>query len=106
MFLREDLCKLKSYECLNGGTCIDTGENIKCICRHGFSGEMCEIAENACKNKPCLHGRCKNYGSYYVCQCDRGWIGENCTDLEKKCNKTIDCIAQNTQDVFNFDTTK
>ena len=67
---------------------------------------MCEIAENACKGEPCIHGRCKNYGSYYVCQCDRGWSGVKCDELEKVCNISNDCNATNTLEVLNYDTTK
>ena len=100
------MCKFHSYECLNGGTCVDTGDRVKCLCRQGFSGDLCEVAQNACKDEPCLHGRCKNYGSYYVCQCDRGWIGDKCDQLEKVCNITVDCIGKNTEEVYNYEMNK
>ena len=103
---REDLCKLRNYECLNGGTCIDTGDQIKCVCHYGFSGDMCEIAENACKSEPCIHGRCENKGFYHVCQCDKGWSGPKCDELEKVSNIGIDCNATNTLEVLNYNTTK
>lgn len=97
---------MRSYECLNGGTCTHTGDKIRCDCRHGFRGDMCEIAENACKIEPCTHGRCENYGSHYQCHCDRGWTGINCDQLEKVCNITADCNESNTLEVSNYDTTK
>ena len=35
--------------CMNGGTCIDLGENFSCQCQLGYTGQMCETGKQ--KNK-------------------------------------------------------
>lgn len=37
--------------CENGGSCIDKFENVKCVCKPGFTGDICQIAE-ACLPNP------------------------------------------------------
>ncbi|CAL5349200.1 unnamed protein product [Camellia sinensis] len=47
-----------SFWCGNGGTCeeIVQGENYKCQCQTGHSGEHCELAGAPCGDIFCFHG--------------------------------------------------
>ena len=44
-----DLCA--PNPCSNGGTCVASGGNIKCSCRLGFAGDLCQICD-ACVPNP------------------------------------------------------
>lgn len=51
-------------ECVNGGRCVTVtkaaGQSFKCECNDGYSGERCELVNDAClNNKQCLNeGTC------------------------------------------------
>uniref|UniRef100_A0A0A1WPP1 Fat-like cadherin-related tumor suppressor homolog n=1 Tax=Zeugodacus cucurbitae TaxID=28588 RepID=A0A0A1WPP1_ZEUCU len=67
--------------CLNGGICIDLGENkFKCTCHARFTGQMCEVDMDPCASAPCLFGgRCEvhEYGNY-SCVCPLHLSGRRC----------------------------
>ena len=44
-----DLCA--PNPCTNGGTCVTDGTSIKCLCRPGFKGDLCQICD-ACTPNP------------------------------------------------------
>jgi len=47
--LKKEICRLQelsicgSSPCLNGGTCINTGANFRCICARGYYGKRCQL---------------------------------------------------------------
>ncbi|XP_029434740.1 basement membrane-specific heparan sulfate proteoglycan core protein isoform X5 [Rhinatrema bivittatum] len=63
--------------CQHGGRCRPGGEDsFQCLCREGFKGARCELAENECLlHYPCLNGgTCK--GRH--CLCRSGFSGTYC----------------------------
>ena len=46
--------------CYHGGLCYEGRRgDVKCVCRHGFTGPRCRDIVNPCSSHPCLHdGRC------------------------------------------------
>ena len=42
-YSKNDLCiaACASYQCANGGSCVETNGTAKCKCPKGFSGEHC-----------------------------------------------------------------
>ena len=39
-----DLIECTDDECENGGTCLNDGFDVTCICPLGFTGPRCEVA--------------------------------------------------------------
>ncbi|XP_068772364.1 basement membrane-specific heparan sulfate proteoglycan core protein isoform X3 [Struthio camelus] len=63
--------------CRHGGRCVAAGAGaFHCLCRHGFSGPRCELADDQCLlGNPCLHGgTCKAN----ACLCPEGFTGAYC----------------------------
>lgn len=82
---------LQSNPCLNGGRCIDEGNNYKCQCRDGYSGTLCQDKIKTCVNKPCLNGgRCINHiEGDYQCRCPLGFFGKNCDIKKSACTPNL-----------------
>ena len=47
--IQGDLCA--PNPCSNGGTCVANGGSLKCSCRLGFTGDLCQICD-ACVPNP------------------------------------------------------
>lgn len=93
---------VSKFKCQNGGTCISDETKARCLCAKGFIGEQCEVAINYCKDDPCEHGKCRNQDGSYKCICAQGWVGEHCEKLAYVCNKTVDCVGENSREAINF----
>ena len=62
--------------CLNNGTCQVDGT---CECLAGFSGAICQIAENDCLDDRCQNGSsCVDLPNGFRCECLSGYTGELC----------------------------
>eukprot|EP01006_Ploeotia_vitrea_P034280 TRINITY_DN65733_c6_g2_i1.p1 TRINITY_DN65733_c6_g2~~TRINITY_DN65733_c6_g2_i1.p1 ORF type:complete len:919 (+),score=170.03 TRINITY_DN65733_c6_g2_i1:375-2759(+) len=96
--------------CKNGGVCFIQAEtgliDPFCVCKNGFRGETCEIAD-PCASRPCAHGSCdSDWGDYY-CDCDQGWSGVNCSVADAKlcvtnpCQNGGTCVAKYGQEICN-----
>ena len=68
--------------CMNEADCIDMGDlEFVCMCKRGFSGELCETGSNVCIPNPCKNGgSCTEWGEKFICACAPGFIGEECTE--------------------------
>ena len=42
-----------SQPCQSGGTCLNLFEGVLCLCQQGFTGELCETAQDDCASTPC-----------------------------------------------------
>ncbi|VDN21312.1 unnamed protein product [Gongylonema pulchrum] len=76
------------HKCAQEGTelCEDLVNGYKCNCRHGYTGELCEIHIDQCASEPCLNnGTCVDSGSQFRCDCPRGWKGARCEEEDGLC---------------------
>jgi hypothetical protein len=82
-----DLCA--PNPCANGGTCLSDGQSIRCSCRDGFQGDLCQICD-ACSPNPCLNdGLCQSNGlGGFACKCPPGTTGRTC-DYGKNQHKSV-----------------
>ena len=73
-----DLCS--DNPCQNGGTCVTDGSSASCECADGFSGDLCETADNGNNNNN--NGDCAP-----VTDCDGGGVDEASisTALDSSC---------------------
>lgn len=66
--------------CKNGGVCEEGDGVPHCMCR-GFTGSMCEIDVDECKNHPCGRGAtCINEAGSFRCICPSYLTGASCGD--------------------------
>lgn len=71
--------KCRSNPCLNGGTCVNTGDYYQCICRDGFEGNHCQDDVNDCIPQPCYNGgKCIDGVNWFLCECALGFTGPDC----------------------------
>ncbi|XP_074831677.1 basement membrane-specific heparan sulfate proteoglycan core protein isoform X3 [Carettochelys insculpta] len=73
----EDSSPCARQPCLHGATCQPTGQhNFQCLCRRGFRGYRCELAEDECL----LRNHCLNGGTCKAnqCLCPAGFSGVYC----------------------------
>ncbi|XP_078001299.1 uncharacterized protein LOC144453811 [Glandiceps talaboti] len=78
---------IRSEGCVNG-FCIAGND---CHCHDDtWSGELCDIDLNSCRNTPCENGgSCTNTGpDAYSCECVDGFIGENCETDVNECESS------------------
>ena len=82
----EDIDFCASQPCLNGGTCIDTGNGYTCNCTGNYTGPAGKYCTNSvdecqqtssCQNE----GNCSNLGESYNCSCAPFYTGANCEIL-------------------------
>jgi hypothetical protein len=68
--------------CLNGGSCVVSGNSYTCNCPTQWTGSNCGTAvsqSNPCTNNPCQNGgSCLINGNSYMCICTSQWTGNNC----------------------------
>ena len=71
----------RNLPCKNGGDCQDLGNSqFQCLCRDGFSGDLCEIVDDLCSTSPCTNGgRCLSWPGGFTCVCQNKIIDETCT---------------------------
>ncbi|XP_072018428.1 uncharacterized protein [Amphiura filiformis] len=77
--------------CLNGGVCVvESLTEYSCICPECYSGQTCEIAQNACDNNNCGNGAACTpvAGSCeaYTCECTDCFFGEYCLQTSNPCD--------------------
>lgn len=76
----------RSSPCLNGGTCVNTGDYYQCICRDGFEGNHCQEDVNDCVPQPCYNGgKCVDGVNWFLCQCAAGFSGPDCRINVNEC---------------------
>ena len=64
---------------MNDGQCIDGVNGFTCKCKPGWTGILCKIDIDDCKNHSCQHGStCKDAIANYTCECKPGYNGEFC----------------------------
>lgn len=75
-----------SNPCLNGGTCVNTGDYYQCICRDGFEGNHCQDDVNDCVPQPCYNGgKCIDGVNWFLCECALGFTGPDCRINVNEC---------------------
>jgi len=77
---------LKSGQCVNlpcrnGAECQDLGNSqFQCVCRPGYTGDLCESIVDLCLSNPCSNGgRCLSWIGGFTCVCQNKIIDETCT---------------------------
>ncbi|CAF2104402.1 unnamed protein product [Rotaria magnacalcarata] len=71
----------RSSPCINGGTCMSTGNYPywQCICPILYTGSRCEITSLGCSSNPCRTGTCVNLpNGAYRCLCPSIMTDTNC----------------------------
>ena len=72
---------------MNDGQCIDGVNGFTCKCKAGWTGALCKIDIDDCKNHSCQHGsKCKDAIANYTCECKPGYNGEFCEINIDDCN--------------------
>uniref|UniRef100_A0A914HPZ6 Protein crumbs n=1 Tax=Globodera rostochiensis TaxID=31243 RepID=A0A914HPZ6_GLORO len=76
--------------CLNGGTCEDQWNAMRCQCARGFAGENCELNQNECElrggHAVCApNGKCVDAPNGFRCVCANGFSGPKCSDANELC---------------------
>ena len=67
--------------CMNGGTCVSSGNSFICDCPSTHSGPLCANDVDHCGSNPCINGgTCVEHsnGTGFACQCMFGYGGEIC----------------------------
>ncbi|XP_033112215.1 laminin subunit beta-1-like [Anneissia japonica] len=71
--------------CVNGGTCIQIGDQNSCYCLPGFTGQYCELLKGLCHADSCQNGgTCRTVNkvlSTVTCVCPPGFTGTDCSML-------------------------
>ena len=58
------------------GQCVDTGDDVRCRCDAGFTGQYCDVELNECLSSPCRHGgTCRDLLNGFRCRCPAGTSG-------------------------------
>ncbi len=68
--------------CLNGGTCVSSGNSFVCECPSSHMGELCAADVDHCSPNLCLNGgSCVEHlnGTGFSCLCVFGYEGEICS---------------------------
>ncbi|EFO96603.1 CRE-LIN-12 protein [Caenorhabditis remanei] len=68
-------------KCKNGGRCVGSRTDAKCVCPDGFNGEKCELDVNECEVKQDACGprsTCMNTNGSYLCVCPQGFLPPDC----------------------------
>jgi hypothetical protein len=70
-----------TYPCHHDGECHDLGNNqFQCLCKPGFTGQLCEEVIDYCLSRPCQNGgRCVSHTAGYNCVCPNKVVDESCT---------------------------
>ncbi|XP_062376385.1 protein eyes shut homolog [Sardina pilchardus] len=70
-----------SNPCRAAGTsvCVEQVSGFKCVCRHGYTGRLCETPISHCVYGLCQHGsKCVDLRGGFTCQCLPGLTGRFC----------------------------
>ena len=74
-----DINECSSNPCQNAGECTDRVNSFKCLCKPGFTGDVCEININECARDPCQNGGiCIDGIDEFTCTCTGGYAGVLC----------------------------
>ena len=75
-----------NFPCHNGGECQDHGgSDFTCLCKNGFTGNLCETMIDFCESNPCNNGgRCLGFTGGYTCICPDKIIDECCCHGKKR----------------------
>ena len=65
--LQVNQCGPDLNQCTNGGVCADAGLYATCSCPPNFSGDYCQIVDDACLSDPCAHGGACTSGEVPEC---------------------------------------
>ena len=77
-----DICSVSS-PCLNGATCINTGNSYTCICDTSYTGPVCASTVLYCVSNPCANGgSCLESVAGFTCLCPFGYAGPTCNQSE------------------------
>lgn len=69
-----------SFPCKNGGDCQESSDSdFKCLCKNGYTGQVCEEMIDFCISNPCINGgRCLSFAGGYTCVCPDKIVDECC----------------------------
>ncbi|XP_031348289.1 uncharacterized protein LOC116174493 [Photinus pyralis] len=81
---KEDMMEFCSRNpCLNGGRCMEKGDQQFCQCLGYYTGLFCALTQ--CELEPCIFGKCELTPTSYKCHCKPGYLGTNCDQKQRPC---------------------
>jgi hypothetical protein len=87
----QDTSKFCKSTCSPEGTlkCFEAGQtSVKCQCKHGYTGEFCDVNVNECVSNPCLNeAECIDKIDSFECVCPEGKTGHLCQLDIDYCNQ-------------------
>ncbi|XP_075871202.1 uncharacterized protein LOC142881051 [Nelusetta ayraudi] len=73
--------------CMNGGSCLQSGNQHRCSCAPGYSGNQCEIDIDDCQSNPCRNGgTCVDGLASFTCVCLPSYSGLHCEEDTEICS--------------------
>ncbi|RWS30691.1 Cubilin-like protein, partial [Leptotrombidium deliense] len=71
------------------GTCFSSAiaqNGYTCQCFPGYSGLLCDVANDECKSNPCKNGAtCIDLDNGFLCVCSVNWKGKTCEQTRDTC---------------------
>eukprot|EP00105_Crassostrea_gigas_P042845 XP_019926993.1 PREDICTED: uncharacterized protein LOC105338278 [Crassostrea gigas] len=100
-----DIIMIMCSSCSHHGVCNynrtrdasnSTFRLARCICDQGYTGDDCELDEDACAESPCVHGRtCIDLTATEELRLGRGYNCSDCptgyADIDNKCQDVNEC---------------
>jgi len=65
--------------CTNGFCGVEVGEAV-CSCALGWTGDTCEVEDDAYDALECVNGFVGIVDENFVCSCNSGWEGDSCSE--------------------------
>jgi hypothetical protein len=81
--------KCDSNPCLNQGVCKETATNFVCVCPRGYSGALCQDAQDFCLLICLNNGTCHHTDNEYFCWCPPGFGGDTCEIKLNYCSNNL-----------------
>jgi len=104
---RGDMTTCSEDVCVNGFCGYEVGQPV-CSCTLGWTGDSCEVIDEAYAAVECVNGFVGIIDEDFVCSCDSGWQGDSCSDKildyhtcsNIECNNKGDCMLSSQSEPY------